>query len=125
MAKYLLLLFISVTLLVTWVFATQSQGGLRFSGNEKMIVHHNSIFRKILLKKENQDYPLKIYKVIPWAVNFVMFLIVILIYTIHAIFYPSPIGLIINGFLESTAVQIVSLIWCLLNFLYIGIINAL
>ena len=125
MAKYLLLLLISVTLLVTWAFSTQSQGGLRFSGNEKMIVHHNSIFRKILLKKENQDYPLKIYKVIPWAVNFVMFLIVILIYTIHAIFYQSPIGLIINGFLESTAVQIVSTIWCLLNFLYIGTINAL
>lgn len=125
MTKYLLLLIVLVTLMVTWVFSTQSQGGLRFSGNEKMIVHHNSIFRKILLKKDNQDYPLKIYKVIPWAVNFVLFLIVILIYAIYAIFYQSPIGVIVKGFLESTTVQIVSLIWCLLNYLYIGTINAL
>lgn len=125
MPKYLLLLFVSVTFLVTWVFSTQSQGGLRFSGNEKMIVHHNSIFRKLLLKKENQDYPLKTYKVIPWAVNFIVCLVVILIYAIYVIFYQSPTGLMIKGFLESTTVQIISLIWCLLNFLYIGIINAL
>lgn len=125
MAKYLLLVYISVTLLQTWVFSTQSQGGLRFSGNEKLIVHHNSVFRKILLKKENQDYPLEIYKVIPWAVNFVLFLIVILIYVIYAIFYQSPIGVIVKGFLESTPVLGVSLIWCLLNLLYMGIINAL
>lgn len=125
MTKYLLLLIILVTLMVTWVFSTQSQGGLRFSGNEKMIVHHNSIFRKILLKKDNQDYPLKIYKVIPWAVNFVAFIIVMLIYAIYAIFYQSPVGLLIKDCLESATVQIISLIWFLLNSLYIGIINAL
>lgn len=125
MAKFHLLLFISVTLLVTWAYSIQSQGGLRFSGNEKMIVHRNSIFRKILLKKENRDYPLKIYKVIPWAVNFVLFLIVILIYAIYAMFYQSPIGVIVKVFLESTTAQIVGCIWCLLNFLYIGIMNAI
>ena len=125
MTKYLLLLIILVTLMVTWVFSTQSQGGLRFSGNEKMIVHHNSIFRKILLKKDNQDYPLKIYKVIPWAVNFVAFIIVMLIYAIYAIFYQSPVGLLIKDCLERATVQIISLIWFLLNSLYIGIINAL
>ena len=125
MTKYSLLLITLVTLVTTWVFSTQSQGGLRFSGNEKMIVHHNSIFRKILLKKENQDYPLKIYKVIPWAVNFVLFLIVILIYAIYAIFYQNPIGLTIRSFLESPTVQIISSMWCLMNFIYVGIINAL
>ena len=125
MTKYLLLLIVLVTLMVTWVFSTQSQGGLRFSGNEKMIVHHNSIFRKILLKKDNQDYPLKIYKVIPWAVNFVAFIIVMLIYAIYAIFYQSPIGLLIKDCLESATVQFISLIWFLSNSLYIGIINAL
>lgn len=111
--------------MVTWAYSIQSQGGLRFSGNEKMIVHRNSIFRKILLKKENRDYPLKIYKVIPWAVNFVLFLIVILIYAIYAMFYQSPIGVIVKVFLESTTAQIVGCIWCLLNFLYIGIMNAI
>lgn len=125
MTKYLLLLIILATLMVTWVFSTQSQGGLRFSGNKKMIVHHNSNFRKILLKKDNQDYPLKIYKVIPWAVNFVAFIIVMLIYAIYAIFYQSPVGLLIKDCLESATVQIISLIWFLLNSLYIGIINAL
>ena len=35
--KYLLLLIASVTLMVTWAFSTQSQGGLRFSGNEKIV----------------------------------------------------------------------------------------
>ena len=125
MTKYLLLLIVLVTLMVTWVFSTQSQGGLRFSGNEKMIVHHNSIFRKILLKKDNQDYPLKIYKVIPWAVNFVAFIIVMLIYAIYAMFYQSPIGLLIKDCLESATVQFISLIWFFSNSLYIGIINAL
>ena len=125
MTKYLLLLIVLVTLMVTWVFSTQSQGGLRFSGNEKMIVHHNSIFRKILLKKDNQDYPLKIYKVIPLAINFVAFIIVMLIYAIYAIFYQSPIGLLIKDCLESATVQFISLIWFFSNSLYIGIINAL
>ncbi len=125
MTKYLLLLIILVTLMVTWVFSTQSQGGLRFSGNEKMIVHRDSFFRKLLLKKDNQDYPLKIYKVIPWLINYVAFIIVTLIYAIYGIFYQSPIGLLIKDCLESTAVQIIALTWFLLNFLYIGIINAL
>lgn len=125
MSKYFLLLITLATLLTTWIFSTQSQGGLRFSGNEKLIVNENSILRKVLLKKDNRDYPLKIYKVIPWAMNFVLFFIIILIYAIYAIFYLNPIGLMIGTFLENTIVQIFSVIWCLLNFLYIGIINAL
>ena len=125
MTKYLLLLIVSVTLVVTWVFSTQSQGGLRFADNEKLVVQSNSILRKILLKKDNQDYPLRIYKVIPWVINVVLFLIVLLVYAVFAILYQNPTGLMIKGFLESAGVQIFSLIWCLLNFLYIGIINAL
>lgn len=125
MTKYLLLLIVSVTLVVTWVFSTQSQGGLRFADNEKLVVQSNSILRKILLKKDNQDYPLRIYKVIPWVINVVLFLIVLLVCVAYAIFYHNPAGLMIKGFLESASVQIFSLIWFLLNFLYIGIINAL
>lgn len=125
MTKYLLLLIALVTLMVTWAFSTQSQGGLRFAENEKLVVHPNSILRKLLLKKDNQDYPLRIYKVIPWVINMVLFLIVLLVYAVFAILYQNPTGLMIKGFLESAGVQIFSLIWCLLNFLYIGIINAL
>ena len=123
--KYLLLLIALVTLMVTWAFSTQSQGGLRFAENEKLVVHPNSILRKLLLKKDNQDYPLRIYKVIPWVINMVLFLIVLLVYAVFAILYQNPTGLMIKGFLESAGVQIFGLIWCLLNFLYIGIINAL
>jgi len=125
MTKYLLLLIALVTFMVTWAFSTQSQGGLRFAENEKLVVHPNSILRKLLLKKDNQDYPLRIYKVIPWVINMVLFLIVLLVYAVFAILYQNPTGLMIKGFLESAGVQIFSLIWCLLNFLYIGIINAL
>ena len=125
MTKYLLLLIALVTLMVTWAFSTQSQGGLRLAENEKLVVHPNSILRKLLLKKDNQDYPLRIYKVIPWVINMVLFLIVLLVYAVFAILYQNPTGLMIKGFLESAGVQIFSLIWCLLNFLYIGIINAL
>ena len=75
MSKYYLLLVVILTLLLTRIFATQIQGGLRFSGNEKLVVRRNSIFRKLLLKKDNQDYPLKIYKVIPWAINLVLFIL--------------------------------------------------
>ena len=125
MTKYLLLLIALATLMVTWAFSTQSQGGLRFAENEKLVVHPNSILRKLLLKKDNQDYPLRIYKVIPWVINMVLFLIVLLVYAVFAILYQNPTGLMIKGFLESAGVQIFSLIWCLLNFLYIGIINAL
>ena len=125
MTKYLLLLIALVTLMVTWAFSTQSQGGLRFAENEKLVVYPNSILRKLLLKKDNQDYPLRIYKVIPWVINMVLFLIVLLVYAVFAILYQNPTGLMIKGFLESAGVQIFSLIWCLLNFLYIGIINAL
>ena len=125
MTKYFLLLIISVTLLITRVFSTQIQGGLRFSGNEKLVVRRNSIFRKLLLKKNNQDYPLKIYKVIPWAINFVLFIVVIFIYAMHAIFYNNQIGLMFGHFLESTMIRIFGLIWWLLNSIYIGIVNAL
>ena len=118
MTKYLLLLIALVTLMVTWAFSTQSQGGLRFAENEKLVVHPNSILRKLLLKKDNQDYPLRIYKVIPWVINMVLFLIVLLVYAVFAILYQNPTGLMIKGFLESAGVQIFSLIWCLLNFLY-------
>ena len=52
--KYLLLWIASVTLMVTWAFSTQSQGGLRFAENEKLVVHPNSILRKTLLKKEKE-----------------------------------------------------------------------
>ncbi|MBE6697037.1 MAG: hypothetical protein E7581_00785 [Ruminococcaceae bacterium] len=125
MTRYLLLLIVTVTLVVTWVFATQSQGGLRFAENEKLVVRSNSILRKLLLKKDNQDFPLRIYKVIPWVINMVLFFSVLLAYTVYAILYHNPTGLMIKSFLESASVQIFSLAWCLLNFLYIGIINAL
>lgn len=125
MTKYFLLLIVLATLMVTWVFASQSQGGSRFSENEKMLVHPNSILRKFLLKKENRNYPLRIYKVIPWVINIVLFLAVVLTYVAYAIFHQNPIGLMISGFLESATVQIFSSIWCLLNFFYIGIVNAL
>lgn len=125
MSKYILLFVILMTLIISRVFSTQSQGGLRFSGNEKLVVSENSIFRKILLTKENRDYPLKVYKVIPWAINFGLCCVILVIYILYAIFYASPIGIAIGVFLDNNIVQLCSIIWSLLVLVYIGIINAL
>ena len=112
-------------LLLTWSFATQIQGGLRFSGNKKLIVKENSIVRKFLLRKKNRDYPLEIYKVIPWAITFVLFCIVIILYALYVILYTFPIGVILGTFFENKYVLIFCLIWYLLVGLYIGVINAM
>ena len=125
MSKYYLLIILFTTLLITWTFAYQTQGGLRFSGNTKLTVSENSIFRKILLRKKNKDFPLKIYKVIPWAINIVLFCLILLLYALYAIFYMFPIGIAIGAFLESTFVYAFEAIWFLLVGLYIGIIQAL
>lgn len=125
MSKYMLLYMMLGILLLTWSFATQIQGGLRFSGNKKLIVKENSIVRKFLLRKKNRDYPLEIYKVIPWAITFVLFCVVVVIYVLYAALYMSPIGMAIGTFLESKFVLIFSVIWYLLVGLYIGVINAI
>ena len=125
MSKYYLLLIVILTLLLTRIFATQIQGGLRFSGNEKLIVKDNSIFRKILLRKNKRDYPLKIYKVAPFVINLVLICIVLLLYVLYWCFNSYQIGIAIGGFLESGFAHIFSIIWFLLTALYIGTIQAI
>ena len=125
MSKYYLLLIVILTLLLTRIFATQIQGGLRFSGNEKLILKDDSIFRKILLKKNNRDYPLKIYKVAPFVINLVLICIVLLLYVLYWSFNSYQIGIAIGGFLESGFAHIFSIIWFLLTALYIGTIQAM
>lgn len=125
MERYILLYMMLGILLLARVFATQIQGGLRFSGNKKLNVKENSIFRKLLLRKKDHDYPLKTYKILPWVINLVLFCIVLLVYISYAILYTSPIGLAIGCFLESKFVLLFCTIWFLLVTLYIGIINAL
>ena len=125
MSKYYLLFVVILTLLLTRIFATQIQGGLRFSGNKKLIVRDNSIFRRILLRRNNRDYPLKIYKVAPFAINLALICIVLLLYVLYWCFNSYQIGIAIGGLLESGFVHMFSIIWFLLTGLYIGIIQAL
>ena len=125
MSKYYLLLVVILTLLLTRIFATQIQGGLRFSGNEKLTLKDDSIFRKILLKRNNRDYPLKIYKVAPFMINLVLICIVLLLYVLYWCFNSYQIGVAIGGLLESGFAHMFSIIWFLLTALYIGIIQAM
>ena len=125
MSKYYLLLVVILTLLLTRIFATQIQGGLRFSGNEKLILKDDSILMKILLKRNNRDYPLKIYKVAPFVVNLVLICIVLLLYVLYWCFNSYQIGVAIGGLLESGFAHMFSIIWFLLTALYIGIIQAM
>lgn len=123
--KYYLLWMTLGMLIITWSFASQIQGGNRFVGNKKLIVKDNSIVRKFLLRKKNRDYPLEIYKVIPWAITFVLFCVLVLLFILHILLYNLPIGVAIGAFLESKFVLTFSVIWYLLIGIYIGIINAL
>ena len=125
MSKYYLLFVVILTLLLTRIFATQIQGGLCFSENKKLVVRDNSIFRKILLRRNNRDYPLKIYKVVPFAINLVLICIVLLLYVLYWCFNSYQIGITIGGLLESGFAHLFSIIWFLLTGLYIGIIQAL
>ena len=125
MNRYYLLIMLFSTLLLSWNFSTQIQGGLRFSENEKLIVSENSFFRKILLKKEKRDYPLKIYKIIPLAINLGLCCVILLIHILYAVLYMFPIGTMIGALLESNFSLFLGVIWYLLLGLYIGIINAL
>lgn len=54
MGKYFVLGIFFATLLITRIFATQLQGGLRFSGSNKMMVNQTSLIRKILLGKKKK-----------------------------------------------------------------------
>ena len=125
MSKYYLLIIVFLTLGITRVFATQTQGGLRFSGNEKLIVKEKSLLRKILLRQKNRDYPLKIYKVIPFAINIVLSCIVLLLYVLYWCFNTYQIGFVISILLESVFIYAFCIIWFLLIGLYIGIIQVL
>lgn len=125
MEKYYLLIVVFATLLITGVFASQSKGGLRFSGNAKLLLRENSIFRKILLWGKDKSLPLTIYKVIPFAVNMVLCLLVVLLYILYAIFHVYPFGLAIGTFLEGVFARAFVVIWYLLVGVYIGVINAL
>lgn len=123
--KYYLLWMTLGMLIITWSFASQIQGGNRFVGNKKLIVKDNSIVRKFLLRKKNRDYPLEIYKVIPWAITFVLFCVLVLLFILHILLYNLPIGVAIGAFLESKFVIAFSVVWYLLIGIYIGVINAL
>ena len=125
MSKYYLLFVVILTLLLTRIFATQIQGGLRFSGNKKLIVRDNSIFRKILLRRNNRDYPLKIYKVAPFVINLVLICIVLWLYVLYWCFNSYQIGIAIGELLESGFAHMFSIIWFLLTSFYIGIIQAM
>ena len=125
MKKYVLLCVMLCVLVITWSFASQIQGGNRFVGNKKLIVKDNSIVRRFLLRKKNRDYPLVIYKVIPWALTFVLFCVLVLLLILHILLYNLPIGVAIGAFLESNFVIVFSVVWYLLIGIYIGVINAL
>lgn len=125
MGKYLLLMTMLGMLLVTWSFATQIQGGLRFSGNKKLIVKDNSIVRKFLLRKKNRNYPLEIYKVIPWAITFALFCVIALLCVLFVMLYTFPVGRAIGALLENKYVLLSGLVYCLLVSLYIGVINVI
>lgn len=125
MEKYCLLIVVFATLLITGVFASQSKGGVRFSGNAKLLLRENSVFRKILLWGGDKSFPLTIYKVIPFAVNMVLCCLAVLLYILYALFHAQPIGLAIGSFLESSFSCFLALIWYLLVGVYIGIINAI
>lgn len=125
MNKYFLLIFMLGAFVFAGLLAHQIQGGLIFSGNEKMIVKKDSILRKILLTKKNRDYPLKIYKVIPLVITSILFLVVVLLYMLHIVFFASPVGIAIGSFLESKTAIWLGLIWLLSVGIYIGIINAI
>ena len=123
--KYYLLWMTLGMLIITWSFASQIQGGNRFVGNKKLIVKDNAIVRKFLLRKKNRDYPLEIYKVIPWAITFVLFCVLVLLLILHILLYNLPIGVAIGAFLESKFVITFSVALYLLIGIYIGVINAL
>ena len=125
MNRYGLIVMAFLNLIMSRVFATQLQGGLRFSGNKKLIVKKNSIFRKFLLKKKNRDDPLEIFKVVPFAVNLILFSLVLLLYAIYAIFYTFPIGIEIGNFLNSIESGFLGAIWFIILGIYVGIINAI
>ena len=125
MNRYGLIVMAFLNLIMSRVFATQLQGGLRFFGNEKLIVKKNSIFRKFLLKKKNRDDPLEIFKVVPFAVNLILFSLVLLLYAIYAIFYTFPIGIEIGNFLNSIESGFLGAIWFIILGIYVGIINAI
>ena len=84
-----------------------------------------SIFRKVLLKKKNRDDPLEIFKVVPFAVNLILFSLVLLLYAIYAIFYTFPIGIEIGNFLNSIESGFLGAIWFIILGIYVGIINAI
>ncbi len=92
---------------------------------EKLNVNDKSILKKLLLRRDNQDYSLKIYKVIPWAICLGLCCIVLLIYILYAVFYATPFGNVIGLILENRIVQMSSVVWSLIVFIYIGIINML
>ena len=125
MSKYYLLIIVLATLIITWAFALQSQGGRWLSQFEKLNVNDKSILKKLLLRRDNQDYSLKIYKVIPWAICLGLCCIVLLIYILYAVFYATPFGNVIGLILENRIVQMSSVVWSLIVFIYIGIINML
>lgn len=125
MDKYYLLFVVILTLLLTRIFATQVQGGLCFSENKRLVVRDNSILRKILLKRNNRDYPLKIYKVAPFAINLVLICIVLFFYALYWFFNSYQLGITIGVLLESRFVHLFSIIWFLLTGLYMGIIQSL
>lgn len=125
MDRYYLLLMVFAALVFSRIFATQIQGGLRFSGNENLIVKKNSIFRKVLLRKRNRDYPLEVYKVIPFAISVILFGLVLLLYIVYIILYTFPIGIAIGTFLNSIWSGLMGFVWTILVMIYIGIINAI
>lgn len=123
MSKYYLLILLFATLIITWAFALQSQGGRCLSRFEKLNVNDKAILRKILLRRDNQDCPLKIYKVIPWVICLGLCCIVLLIHILYAVFYTTPFGSVIGLILENWIVQLLGVAWCLIVYIYIGIIN--
>ena len=124
MEKYILLFLALMAPICSWLLAIDPRVG-RFSYDEKCSVGKNSIFRKIFLRKEDKDYPLGIYKVIPWVISVFLLCVVLLLYIAHIVLYTFPIGHAIGAFLSSPPAIFFCAFWILLVMLYDVILKCL
>lgn len=76
-------------------------------------------------KHKDRNYPLEIYKVIPFAISVILFGLVLLLYVLYIILYTFPIGIAFGTFLNSIWSGCMGFVWVILVMIYIGIINAI
>ena len=123
MEKYYLLCFMVWTFIFSYICVYDFRGGRIFE--DKCFLKEKSLFRKILLTKKNRDYPLEVFRVVPWAINAVLFMIVLIIYILYFSLYTFPIGILIGKFLQGDFAQYFGLIWMILTGLYFATIRVI